>query len=274
MKRNFAVTLCVLLSLMILLACSLTSLGLDQSKDQNPDTNSENDGGGEINLGSNMPVTGEGLCANAYFPVRQGATWEYKGTSTLTDPYSYTDMVTEVREDGFTLTGQFNEVARVQEWECKPEGLVSLQIGGGPAGAVYAQNLKTELQIQNANGLTIPVAINPGDTWDHGLDFTGVVNLPTGQSAEASGNAQIDFQAIGVESVSVPAGTFDAMKVDSTMTININATVSGFTVPITFSGNSSSWYVQGVGFVKSVSESSLNGENFTDTVELQSYSIP
>src|SRR5688500_702287 len=60
--------------------------------------------------GSGMPVAGEGLCANAYYPVREGATWSYKSTSGPTGDFSFTDTITSVREDGFTLTTQFDDV--------------------------------------------------------------------------------------------------------------------------------------------------------------------
>src|SRR5215208_6076105 len=57
--------------------------------------------------GSGMPVAGEGLCANAYYPVREGATWSYKSIGSPVGDYSFTDTITSVREDGFTLTSQF-----------------------------------------------------------------------------------------------------------------------------------------------------------------------
>src|SRR5215207_6587465 len=83
--------------------------------------------------GSGLPVAGEGLCANAYYPVRQGATWSYKSIGSPVGDYSFTDTITSVREDGFTLTSQFEDVTRIQEWACKPEGLVALQLGGPSA---------------------------------------------------------------------------------------------------------------------------------------------
>ena len=95
-----------------------------------------------------------------------------------------------------------------------------------------------------------------------------------GQSAEANGDESATFTALGVESVSVPAGTFEAMKVEVVTTININATFQGTTVPVTFTGTTTSWYVQGVGWVKSVSTSEFGGISSSDTIELQSYSIP
>jgi hypothetical protein len=64
------------------------------------------------------------------------------------------------------------------------------------------------------------------------------------------------------------------MKVEVQTTININSTFQGVTVPVTFTGTTTSWYAQGVGWVKSISMSDFGGITSTDTIELQSYSIP
>src|SRR6266508_5721324 len=92
-----------------------------------------------VSTGGGMPVAGSGQCANAYYPVREGATWTYASTGSPAGNYGFTDTISSVRDDGFTLTSQFGELTRTQEWACKPEGLVALQLGGG---ALSSQNLK------------------------------------------------------------------------------------------------------------------------------------
>src|SRR5262245_18320786 len=77
----------------------------------------------------NTPAPRAGLCANAYYPVREGSTWSYKSMGGPTGEYSFTDTITAVRADGFTLSSQFGSLTRTQEWACKPEGLVALQLG-------------------------------------------------------------------------------------------------------------------------------------------------
>jgi hypothetical protein len=77
-----------------------------------------------------------------------------------------------------------------------------------------------------------------------------------------------------MESVTIPAGTFEAMKVESQTTININSTFQGVTVPVTFTSTTTSWYAQGIGWVKSISISDFGGITSTDTIELQWYNIP
>lgn len=220
-----------------------------------------------------MPVTGEGLCANAYYPVRQGATWTYKSAGGSAGEYSFTDTITSVREDGFTLSTQFGNLARAQEWSCQPEGLVALQFGGAPAAMLSAQNMELNLEVTNVSGITFPSQINAGDQWQHSLDLQGSMTV-LGQEGTATGTAQNNFTAVGNESVTVPSGTFDAMKIQVDTTLNMNISYQGLSVPVVFSGSYTYWFVQGVGWVKASGTGEVAGTAFSETIELQSYSIP
>ncbi|RPI92844.1 MAG: hypothetical protein EHM40_11750 [Chloroflexi bacterium] len=220
-----------------------------------------------------MPVTGEGLCANAYYPVRQGATWNYKSTGSAAGEYSFTDTISSVREDGFTLSTQFGDVARTQEWACRPEGLAALQFGGAPAAMLDAQNMQLNLQVSNVSGVTFPSQIKAGDTWQHNLDLQGNMTV-AGQEGTATGNAQTSFTALGNESVTVPAGTFDALKIQVDTALNMNVTYQSLSVPVAFTTSYTYWFTQGVGWVKNSGTGSAAGTSFSETTELQSYSIP
>jgi hypothetical protein len=213
------------------------------------------------------------LCANAYFPVRQGATWNYRSSGGPAGEYSFTDTITATREDGFTLSTQIGDLTRTQEWTCSAEGLAALQLGGAPAALLNAQNIQMNLNVTNATGVTFPSQINAGDQWQQQLDFTGNVAMMN-EEAEAAGNAQMDFNAVGTESVTVPAGTFEALKVEANVTLNINASYQGITLPVTVSGNYIYWFVQGVGWVKATGTGNVFGTSFSETTELQSYSVP
>ena len=219
------------------------------------------------------PAAGEGLCANAYYPVREGATWSYKSTSGPAGDFSFTDTITSVREDGFTLTSQFDDLTRTQEWACKPEGLVALQLGGPSAATLNTQDMQLNLTVNNVSGVTFPSQITTGDQWQHALEFEGELDI-AGTPAEATGSAQSNFSALGIENVTVPAGTFDAMKIQVDSTITINATFQGVSMPVAFSGTYTFWFAQGVGWVKASGTGEVVGTSFTETIELQSYNIP
>ena len=223
--------------------------------------------------GDGTPVTGAGLCANAYYPIREGATWSYKSIGSPVGDYNFTDTITSVREDGFTLTSQFEDVARTQEWACKPEGLVALQLGGPSAAMLNTQDVQLNLTVNNVSGVTFPSEIITGNEWQHMLEFEGELDI-AGTPAEAIGGAESNFSAIGIESITVPAGTFDAMKVEVDSTITINATFQGISMPVAFSGTYTFWFAQGVGWVKASGTGEAVGTSFTETIELQSYNIP
>src|SRR5215212_8232661 len=118
-----------------------------------------------ISPGTGMPVTGTGLCANAYYPVREGATWTYQSVGGPTGEFSFTDTITSVREDGFTLTTQFKDLTRTQEWSCTSEGLVALQLGGPSAATLNTQDMQLNLDVNDVSGVTIPNTIATGDQW-------------------------------------------------------------------------------------------------------------
>lgn len=226
-----------------------------------------------LSPGSGMPVVGSGLCANAYYPVREGATWTYQSTGGPVGGYGFTDTITSVREDGFTLTSQFEDLTRTQEWACRTEGLVALQLGGTSAATLNSQDMQLTLEVNNVSGVTFPNAIAPGDEWSHALEFTGNMTVVS-QEIEATGSAQSSFAAVGYESVTVPAGTFDALKIRVDSTININGIFQGISMPVTVSSPYDYWFVQGVGWVKASGTGTVGDESFTETIELQSYSIP
>jgi hypothetical protein len=219
------------------------------------------------------PAAREGFCANAYYPVSEGATWSYKSTGSPAGDYSYTDTVTSVRADGFTLSSQFEDVTRTQEWTCKPEGLVALQLGGPSAATLNTQNMQLNLSVNNVSGVTFPSEITTGKEWQHMLEFEGDLDI-AGTPAEATGAAESNFTALGTESVTVPAGTFDAMKIQVNSTITINASFQGVSMPVAFSGQYIFWFAQGVGSVKADGTGEIAGTSFTETIELQSYNIP
>jgi hypothetical protein len=210
------------------------------------------------------------LCANPFYPVREGAQWNYQGTSSITSNYIFTDTITAVRDDGFTLTTTFADgVTRKQEWACTPEGLVALQMGGG----LSATGMNLTVETQNASGVTYPSKINAGDTWQYALTFTGTMDI-AGRSGVASGSTQSNFTALGTESVSVPAGTFNAMKVQMVTTFTATVDFQGLSVPITFTNTTFSWYAEGTGWVKSETTGDISGQGYSEKIQLQWYNLP
>lgn len=221
-----------------------------------------------------IPVSG-GLCDNELQPVLQGATWTYKSTGSPTGDFTYTDIISEVREAGYTLTTEFTGLTRTQEWECLPEGLRALQLGGGGASAsISTQEMTSQFKTVEVSGLSLPKSITPGIQWQYSLTMQGITAMPGDQQAESQGTFTFDMQEIGTETITVPAGTFEAVKFQSTSTVQVIAEFQGMQVPIVMNGSSVVWYAPGVGYIKSVENSDFGGTPYTATTELQSYNIP
>jgi hypothetical protein len=219
------------------------------------------------------PATGNPLCTTTYFPVREGATWSYQSTGSPAGNYNFTDTITSIREDGFTLTSDFDGLTRTQEWDCQSDGLVALQLGGPTAATLNSQEMLLQLEARNVTGVSFPSAIAAGDQWQHTLEFDGQMDM-AGQSGEAQGATQTNYHATGTENVSVPAGTFDAMKIQMDTVVTITVNYQGLNVPVTFRGTYLYWFAPNVGWVKAVGNGDIAGQSFTENIELQWYNIP
>ena len=215
----------------------------------------------------------EGACANRYFPVVQGATWTYESKGSPAGTYQFTDTVSTVQSDGFTLTSKYGNDLRMEEWKCSAAGLVVLRLGGPAIATLKSQDMNFDFEFKNVQGLSIPVQIKPNDTWGKSLEFEGNMDL-AGESAAAAGNSQVEYTALGSEQITVPAGTFQAVKVQSENNIVFTILVQGISVPVSFSGTYNYWYAEGVGWVKAEGKGNITGISFTEKIELQKYSIP
>lgn len=216
-----------------------------------------------------------GLCSNTYYPVVVGATHTYAGTALDGSAYSFTDTVTDVRSDGFTLTSQFDGLTRTQEWECSPEGLVALQYESGASAGLAANGLSGEFTTTQASGVTLPADVKAGDTWSQSFSIEGQINMGEAGEATAAGDVSISYTAIGEEEVQTAAGTFTALRVESHLTFNLIASFQSLEVPVQLETDTVSWYAPGVGWVKSEDTTTMSGtEPFSSALDMQSYAIP
>jgi hypothetical protein len=256
------------LFLTLLLFIGLTGCGADSADDPDvvlPILQTSNP--------ENSPIAGE-ICNNSLYPTKQGATWIYASTGGPNGSFNYTNSITEVRADGFTLATQLADQTRTQEWVCQSDGLKALQLGGGSAEGISVQGMTAELKTSDVSGVSIPPTLTSGMQWQYSLKLQGTIVMPGDPQAPANGIYSVIMQELGTETVTVPAGTFDAIKIQSNSTVDITSSFAGTDVPIKFSGTTITWYAPGVGYVKSVENGDFGGQAFSATTELQSYSIP
>lgn len=255
----------VLFGLLLTLALLLAACG--GGGDATPTEESGGSGGGS---------TGVGVCANDYYPVVNGATWTYGGTGSSGD-FTWTSTITDVSGSSFTLTNQFTDVTATQQWSCADEGIVALQYGGGPEATLNTTSgLSGAFETIDITGVSFPTHISAGDTWTQTYTIHGDMNVTEGQSATADGTVTQEYTAVGIESVTVPAGTFEAMKLEVSLHFDMQVSMgAGVTLPLAFDLQSTNWLVPGVGWVKSDTPTTAEGgEVSVSTSELQSYNIP
>lgn len=219
-------------------------------------------------LPSGVPPTGS--CENDHLPVIQGATWTYYSAGGPNGDFFYTDTITETTPTDFILSSQFPTLTLTQKWLCAEDGLLALQLGGGTTASVSMQNMIADFKTKEVRGVNLPHTIAPGMQWD----YTLIIESSSGESTQSPGTFQLTMQEMGRETITVPAGVFEAVKLQATFNAQINVEFQGSFFLYTVNGSSINWYAPGVGLVKSIENIEFSGTPFTSTTELQSYSIP
>lgn len=248
-----------------MLACNLLSAispASGNSTQQAPATSS-----------SSQSSATSGSCSNPLYPVKQGVTRTYSVTGLPTGASTYTETITNVGPDSFTMTTQLGNLTKNAKWDCKSDGLIELQPGGGAAMLSTTSGMQADFTVTKSSGVTLPLKISAGDAWTYSLDFTSQITL-NNSSGQAQGTTNYQLKALGNESVTVPAGTFNAMKLQITTTFNMQMNMQGANIPFTLTANTTAWYAPNVGMVKQIDNADMMGGALNATTELQSYKIP
>jgi hypothetical protein len=155
----------------------------------------------------------------------------------------------------FTLTVQDDTSTFTIDATCGNDGVILLNVPG--VSATYSgEGGDSTLSTTNDDGVTVPDDILVGDDWSQAIS---VVGRSDGE-VTLSATIETTYKALGYETVTVPAGTYYALKVEQ----NGSMTIAGSPA---FETHGFIWYADDVGTVKS-------GLDGTYTSELASYSIP
>jgi hypothetical protein len=234
-----------LLALMVLSACNLpgqstkaTEVVLDVNSTQNP-----------VSEATPPPAPAfNDSCGNPYYPVVNGAEWNYTGPS---GPFSHS--IATGSEGAFTINVESADSKFVLQGLCLEGGDLNLLQAPGNSLTYEGESGGSALKTISNEGITLPGDIQIGDDWSQTLGMEAITSDgKTGYILENS------YKAIGYETITVPAGTFYALKVEM-------ESILGGSYPL----KQTDWYVQDVGLVKSVIDLG------TPVVEeLVTYSIP
>ncbi|MCZ2126284.1 MAG: hypothetical protein LC099_00735 [Anaerolineales bacterium] len=245
-----------------------TETARNESRGEAQSASVEEESASESNSEVEKPAS---VCDNPYWPIVVGAEWIYK-TTTQGDVTSFTRTIEKIEgEDNAFLDKDVYDfgVTRYGRWLCEEGNLVMLDPNGS-AASVTAGGLDVEMQASSAEGFTIPASLNDGDTWKQTIALEGVVNSNNAKyPAKEEGVRERAY--IGKETVSVEAGTFNAIRIDCQTTISVVISFEGMDMPpTTINITNKEWYAEGVGAVKIVA----TWDGFDSTSELVSYSIP
>lgn len=220
------------------------------------------------------PTTGaptgnsSGACANPYLPVIMGASWNYKLTGAVSD--TFTRTILSVEPNSFTDQDVFGTgVTRQSKWNCDNGNLTALNPASGVSSSVNTENVTIDFQTTEFSGITLPAAINPGDTWSQSATLEGIQTI-NGTEIPAKNQFTANCTAIGIETITVEAGTFDAIRFDCPITMAITITMNDNPIQTDLTFNSTNWHAQDIGLIKTTT----SGGGFDSTIELVSYSIP
>ena len=215
---------------------------------------------------------GNGNCANAYFPTSVGTSWSYASSGSPLGAYTYTWTVISLNGTGFSISDQYSTGVNAEiKWDCQNGNLAALT-GGSNSLSLSSSKVKMTSSSITAKGYNIPADFGSATTWSEKVTVDGTVTTNTSKSVSTQIVTQLNCNTAGTENVSVPAGTFDAVKVTCKEEVSVSALMQGTPMPagVPVTVNITNWYAKGVGLVQSVR---TGGNPGTETVVLMHYKI-
>jgi hypothetical protein len=170
------------------------------------------------------------LCGNPYYPVVNGATYFYHLSS---GENVIRTIQTDETTQKFTILVRSAEINAKIDGQCSSDGIVIMETPGSTTTTSDEEGTST-VTTQTSSGVSLPNDVAPGKQWSQTIRVT----TESGESL-----IQMDYRAIGFEEVTVPAGTFTALKIEQ------NGYVTVFDQKVAMDGLVG-WYVEGIGQVR------------------------
>lgn len=203
------------------------------------------------------------LCGVPYYPVREGLEKQYRVTYSTRGlpPSAYTESYADIKADSFTLRYAFPDLKVDTGWNCTPEGMVALEYG--KLDFARQQNANFKLETVGREGVTVPAAARwrVGEAWASRYEIKSTITTGAGDAEPGvgAGTIEITNRVVGEESVTVPAGEFRALKVESGLKMRMTVRVGKQSMPTSMDMKNVSWFAEGVGMVKSESAGDFAG---------------
>jgi hypothetical protein len=210
------------------------------------------------------PAAAQSACDHPYFPLRSGSSWTYS-TPGGNMTWSVGSAGGSNDSADATMEIAMAEVSFTVHWSCSSAGIVSYDFAS--LNVASLGNI-ANLEVVDSSGafLAAPDLLTPGYSWPNNYSLVMHVSQE-GFSADMTTAVSETWTVVGVENVTVPAGTFEALRVDG----NENITMTGMGQDVNFSVNVTYWYAKGIGIVRYTSSTS---EGTSSEGDLTSYAVP
>jgi hypothetical protein len=199
-------------------------------------------------------------CSHPYFPVRENGRWEYRinYSSGPEKAVTYVETRSPVDKSSFANQLQFdNDVKTEFKWKCTDEGLVSPEFG---RVAYNKEKSGFRLETVKSTGVTIPAPDKwkQGHQWDAEYEVKGhKIQDGSPLTMDVAGRVKVSNVITGREKIKVLAGEFEAVRVESTMTENLEISINKMKMPANLTFKSTNWFAENVGLVKTEMKDSL-----------------
>lgn len=192
-------------------------------------------------------VAAAGACYHPYLPILDDTIWTYR-TSDTEGEDSYTLSYDITGPDSFVFVIAYPDLTVSAEWICTEEGLVRTNYAEFMMGATGF-----EISDLSYTGVSFPLpdVMVPGAAWQNSFSASGRLSGDFGES-DVSMDMLMDNVIEGAETITVPAGTFDTLRIVTNYTMNNTMTIAGITTPVSMQFTTTAWYAKDVGMVKSV----------------------
>lgn len=191
-----------------------------------------------------------GDCSNAFYPVIEGRTLRYANNIPGFGVTEHAITHSDVTDTSFTATTDLGDGnVLTQTWTCSGEGLLQPEFSQLPTG----DQVTLTIEFVESSGLTIPAAdqFQPGATWTTRYVANATLSDSGAGEMLMEQTTELTHTVIGPETITVPAGEFEAMRVETTGNVIAVTSVGGVAVPPTEIPMSFvSWYTEGVGLVR------------------------
>jgi hypothetical protein len=157
---------------------------------------------------------------------------------------------------------KFPNVTYSVDYTCSAEGLTATNPIQQYLGALLSDpNTPVSVTLTSNSGISLPATIKTDDSWQQIANWEGST-----KDISMNGRFVFNYTAVGYESITVPYGTFNALRVNTTIRIE----VSGFRI-LAGTYSYSFWLVPNIGIIKSEGTSHVSGVDFTDSLALTNF---